>query len=413
VQALLHWFFSRLKGLPFAVTYWNGEVRTYGEGPPTFRLVLRSAAAAWRLLWSPDVGFGEGYSEGLIDVDGDLDDLLRLAHDNETLLVKLPLQTWWRRVALRLPTAIKWQRRNIAHHYDLGNDFYRLWLDPTLTYSCAYFRTPSDSLHQAQLQKIDHVLSKLNLQPEDRLLDIGCGWGWLILRAAQQYGVRAVGLTLSEEQYSACQNRIKELGLADRVEVRLLNYRELDGSERFDKIASVGMFEHVGLAQIPGFMATVARLLNPGGLLLLHSITRRLEAPVGQWISRNIFPGGYIPSWREVVAGLADQDLRLLDAEDLRPHYAMTLDHWSANYENVLESVRSMYGDRFVRMWRLYLRSSAAAFRLGGLHIHQFLCSQGITGNHPLTRAYIYNDEGTPAWAGVQSQSIPSGQTSK
>lgn len=391
MQWLLHRLFSRMQGSSFAVVFWNGERRSYGSGAPAFTLRLASPLPIWRALRSPELAFGEGYMNGEIEVEGDLDALLDLVFLNDSSLPGHGVLRWAARLAVMLPTAAARQRRQVQSHYDLGNEFYRLWLDPTLSYSCAYFRHPSDPLHQAQLQKIDHTLRKLCLRPGERLLDIGCGWGWLVLRAAQTCGVQGVGITLSREQFAAARQRVVDLGLERQVEIRLQDYRELAAQGGvFDKLVSVGMFEHVGRAQIPRFMAALQRLIRPGGLGLLHTITRPQEAAVNAWTARYIFPGGYVPSWRETIWALAEHDLRLLDAEDLRPHYALTLDHWAANYEAALAAVTAMYGPAFVRMWRLYLRGSAAAFRHGGLHVHQFLVSRGVAAQVPLTREFLY-----------------------
>ncbi len=390
MQSLLGRFLARLQGPAFTVVDWHGAAQRFGQGPEAFRITLRSPRAAWEILLSPHLGFGEGYMNGTVAVEGDLDAVLDLAYRNQAKLISGSM-TWLLRLAARLPRPAWRQRRDIRHHYDIGNDFFRLWLDPTLTYSCAYFHTPDDPLEQAQLQKIDYVLRKLSLQPGESLLDVGCGWGWLLIRAARQYGVRATGITLSQEQCAAGRQHVQELGLSDQVEIRLQSYGDLARSgQTFDKAASIGMFEHVGRPHIPAFMQALERLVRPGGLCLLHTITQRLEQPVSPWISRYIFPGGYIPAWREVVSALADRNFRLLDAEDLRLHYAATLDHWSANFAAVRDEVQARYGEPFVRMWHLYLRGSAAAFHHGALHVHQFLVSHGVARDRPLTRAFLY-----------------------
>jgi cyclopropane-fatty-acyl-phospholipid synthase len=244
-----------------------------------------------------------------------------------------------------------------------------------MSYSCAYFKSPEDSLEQAQLQKIDHTLKKLQLQPGETLLDIGSGWGWLMIRAVQQYGVKATGITLSEEQ----------------VKVEIMDYRDLAKSGRkFDKIVSVGMFEHAGRDNFPSYMNSVQSLLNEQGIMLLHTITRPLEEPVHPWITTNIFPGGYIPSLREIIHLLPEYDFHAMDIESLRMHYAMTLDQWSLRYSNHIDKVRELYGERFVRMWDLYLKTSASSFRVGGLGLHQILFSKGINNSLNMTRDYIY-----------------------
>lgn len=284
------------------------------------------------------------------------------------------------------------QKENIQHHYDLGNDFFCLWLDETMSYSCAYFKNTDLSLHQAQIAKIDHVLKKLNLCSGERLLDIGSGWGWLIIRAAELYGVKALGITLSEEQYQATRERIDSMGLSDRVEVKLMTYLVLDETEyQFDKIVSVGMFEHVGKENLCKYMEKVNSLLAPGGLSLLHTITGMQEKDfVNSWILKYIFPGGYIPTLRETVWLLPEFDFHLLHAESLRMHYALTLDEWYKNFsENVVE-IEQKFGQRFVRMWGLYLQGCAASIRVSGLDIHQLLYSKGLNNRLPLTFEHIY-----------------------
>lgn len=379
-------WFNGLKSDGFQVTYWDGTTSRYGEGEPRLHIIFQEELPFTSFAKDPEMVFCEAYMDGKIDLDGDLAEIIRVVEKNLKLFQSGPLST-----LSKLSSSISKQKENVQHHYDLGNDFYSLWLDETMSYSCAYFKTPEDTLYQAQLQKIDHVLKKLQLKPNEKLLDIGSGWGWLIIRAAQQYGVKALGITLSEEQYRKTKERIKELGLDSQVDVELAHYRELSsGQYKFDKIASVGMFEHVGQANYPDFMKTIQELLEDGGLTLLHTITHLNEQRVSPWINKYIFPGGYIPSLREVIHLLPDYDFHVLDVESLRLHYAKTLDCWIDGFEKHKEQIKEMYNERFVRMWRLYLNFSAASFRYSGLNIHQILFSKGLNNQLQWTRDYLY-----------------------
>lgn len=376
------------------VTYWDGTTEQYGNGNSSCRVILNDCLDPKKVMSDPIMALGEAYMDGNIEVVGDLSKVIKLAFLNQNSFlqrhptVKKALSHWQR------PNSLTKQKKDIHHHYDLGNDFFSLWLDETMSYSCAYFDSPKDSLYQAQLQKIDHILKKMQLRPGETLLDIGSGWGWLIIRAAQQYQVKALGITLSEQQYVETKRRIAELGLSELVEVELMDYRELAESGRtFDKVVSVGMLEHVGKAYLPKYMMSVDKLLVPRGISLLHTITHLKEGPVNGWIEKHIFPGGYIPSLRELVGLLPKHDFHLLDAESLRLHYAMTLDHWAENFEQNVETVEKRYGQRFVRMWRLYLQSCAASFRYNGLNIHQLLFSKGLNNDLPLTRKHLYAEK--------------------
>lgn len=323
--------------------------------------------------------------DGILEVEGNLREVLESVYRHKDSFLNKP------RVITKLskiiPTSIEQQKEDIHHHYDLGNDFYRLWLDDTMSYSCGYFKNKDDSLYQAQLNKIHYILKKLCLKEGNKLLDIGSGWGWLIIEAAKLYGAHATGITLSKEQYDITKERISKEGLEDKVEVKLMDYRELaDSGEKFDRIVSVGMIEHVGKANIPKYMETVEKLLVPHGVSLLHCITGQVESEGNLWIKKYIFPGGYVPTIRELVAVMPDFDFHLVDVESLRLHYFYTLKHWSANFENALDEVRKMYDERFIRMWRLYLDACAASFHYGVVDVHDFLFTKGLNNELPMTR---------------------------
>ncbi|NLJ75948.1 MAG: class I SAM-dependent methyltransferase, partial [Peptococcaceae bacterium] len=301
-KTMLESFFKSIRQADFKVVYWDGTKSQYGTGEPKITVTFREEPDL--NLEDPVMSFGEAYMDGVIDYEGDFAEIIRVAELNKDRLPNSGLggKMISALQSLNKTVAKKKQQENIKHHYDLGNDFFSLWLDGTMNYSCAYFQNPGMSLFEAQMAKIDHTLKKLNLSAGQSLLDIGSGWGWLIIRAAEKYDVQALGITLSEEQYQGTREKIKSMGLEDRVDVQLKNYLDLDENElRFDKIVSIGMFEHVGKSNLAQYMEKVNKLLVPGGLSLLHTITGMVEKGVNSWIEKYIFPGGYIPSLRETV----------------------------------------------------------------------------------------------------------------
>jgi len=390
--------FCRMKGEPFEVTYWDGKTEKYGSEnnrEPLFRIIINDKLNLKDMLCEPEVKFGEAYMDKQIDFEGDLKDIFDYLICNQNLFEEhINSEGLLQRfLNNQKETPCEKQAEKVQYHYDLGNDFYELWLDKTMSYSCAYFHSPEDTLEQAQLQKIDHCLKKLQLKEGEHLLDIGSGWGWMIIKAAKEYGVKATGVTLSKEQEEETRRRIKEEGLEDMVDVHLADYRDLakDGYV-FDKIVSVGMFEHVGKEYIPEYFADVSKMLKPQGLSLLHSITHPTETPTSAWLTKYIFPWGYIPSWREIIWQLPEHGFHLIDAESLRMHYSMTTGRWAENFEKVTDQVEEKYGEKFVRMWRLFLVGCSSSFQHSGLDLHQVLFSKGLNNELPLTRHYLYHD---------------------
>jgi cyclopropane-fatty-acyl-phospholipid synthase len=383
---------ARRGELAFAVEYWDGTRRSYGAGREDFVVRLRDRRTVLGLLANPSLRFGEAYADGAIEVQGDLgrlmELLLRLAPDE---VAPGPLQRLAASVGswLRRNSPFR-ARRNVAYHYDLGNEFFGLWLGETMAYSCAYFRQPTDDLDTAQEQKFRHVCEKLRLEPGQTLLDVGCGWGGLAAYAATRYGVRVLGITLSEEQKRGADAMLAARGLRDRIEIRLQDYRELRPERPFDRIVSIGMFEHVGRELIPRYLREIARLLAPQGVGLLHTIGRVAPAPMDAWIATRVFPGAYFPALAEIVAPMGALGLHPVDVESLRLHYAMTLERWSEAFERSVAAVERLHGARFVRMWRLYLKGSAAAFRVGNLTVWQLQFTKGPNDDLPLTRDYLY-----------------------
>ncbi|EOU2086454.1 class I SAM-dependent methyltransferase [Clostridium perfringens] len=382
---------EHLSDRPFDLEYWDGEIIKYGEGEPEFKLIIKNFPSKKELLSDPSVALGEAYMKGDIDIEGDLQKFFEsIIRNKDSFMNK---NTVFRLASkIKAPSLIK-SKKDIAHHYDIGNDFYSLWLDKTMSYSCGYFKNPTDTLYDAQMNKIHHILKKLNLKEGEHLLDIGCGWGYLIIEAAKLYKVKALGITLSEEQFKKAKERIKQEGLEDLVDVQLMDYRNLEKSNlEFDRIVSVGMAEHVGHANLPLFFKNVDSVLKESGLFILHNITNLVETEGNKWITTYIFPGGYLPTLREELNIAADINFRTLDVESLRLHYMKTLEEWCKNFMNHLDEERDMFDDEFLRMWHLYLATCAAAFHYWDIDIHQILFSKGINNTLPMTRKYLYED---------------------
>ncbi|PWX48354.1 SAM-dependent methyltransferase [Clostridium perfringens] len=382
---------EHLSDRPFDLEYWDGEIIKYGEGEPEFKLIIKNFPSKKELLSDPSVALGEAYMKGDIDIEGDLQKFFEsIIRNKDSFMNK---NTVFRLASkIKAPSLIK-SKKDIAHHYDIGNDFYSLWLDKTMSYSCGYFKNPTDTLYDAQMNKIHHILKKLNLKEGQHLLDIGCGWGYLIIEAAKLYKVKALGITLSEEQFKKAKERIKQEGLEDLVDVQLMDYRNLEKSNlEFDRIVSVGMAEHVGHANLPLFFKNVDSVLKESGLFLLHNITNLVETEGNKWITTYIFPGGYLPTLREELNIAADINFRTLDVESLRLHYMKTLEEWCKNFMNHLDEERDMFDYEFLRMWHLYLATCAAAFHYWDIDIHQILFSKGINNTLPMTRKYLYED---------------------
>ena len=316
-----------------------------------------------------------------------------IAHGRDSLTTRWRL---WRH-------QIRSNRANIGHHYDVSNAFYRLWLDSRLVYSCAYFQAETQTLDDAQTAKLDHICRKLRLQPGERFLDIGCGWGALIFMAAQRYGVEATGITLSKNQFEYVKAEIAARGLVGRVRVELRDYLDIPEDELYDKIASVGMFEHVGIARFPRYFGKIRRILKPGGLVLNHGITHNplgadsLGSGIGEFVDEYVFPGGELAHVAKVIEGMAAQGLEVIDAEALREHYAKTLWHWCERLEAHADAARREVGEEKYRIWRIYLAGSAHAFERGWLSLWQLLAGKPHPDGrlpHPLTRDYMYARDG-------------------
>lgn len=376
-------FFNNIFNVPFSIKFWNGEEEKYGEGDSRFKIIINSPISKKDIILDPSMVLGEAYMANMIDIDGDLEKVIESIYNNDKKILK-SINT-----NNIIKNNIKKSNDNVHYHYDIGNEFYNLWLDDSMTYSCGYFMTDEDSLNEAQKNKVNYILKKLNLHKGQTLLDIGCGWGELIISASKKYNVKSTGITLSHEQFNKVKERISKERLEDLVSIELLDYREL-ANKKFDRIVSVGMVEHVGKDNLQEYFSQVSNLLTEGGLSLLHCITGINGDGVNSWINKYIFPGGYIPTVKELIAYMSDVQLGLLDAESLRRHYGRTLEHWAYNFEKVIPEIKKSYDDKFIRMWRLYLNACAASFNSGNIDIHQFLFSKCINNEIPWTREYLY-----------------------
>lgn len=378
-------FLRRFDEYPFLVKL-RDEEHLIGDGTPAFTVKLQNDIPKQELLTSTSLALGEAYMRGDLDIEGDLFDALDhflgqmgKFSTNHSALKKLIFSSHSK----------KNQQKEVSSHYDIGNDFYSLWLDDTMSYSCGYFKNANDSLYNAQVNKVDYILEKLYLQKGMSLLDIGCGWGFLLIEAAKKYGVTGLGITLSKEQQKKFQDRIKEEGLTGQISVELMDYRDLAKSGRtFDRIVSVGMLEHVGRDNYELYIKNVDSVLKKGGLFLLHYISALQEHPGDPWIKKYIFPGGTVPSLREMIQILGNYNFYTLDVESLRRHYFRTLRCWSQNFNEHRDEINDMMGSEFTRMWDLYLNACAATFHNGIIDLDQILISKGINNDLPMTRWY-------------------------
>jgi cyclopropane-fatty-acyl-phospholipid synthase len=383
----------RDRNLPIALVLPDGGRVPLSETPEVD--IYARTWSGLKALASPEMGrLARAYVRNDLDFTGSARRALALA---ETLVGRFAHER--ERFSARLRQWLHRQqsnKANIQRHYDVSNAFYRLWLDERMVYSCAYFRSDSDTLDQAQLAKLDHICRKLMLAPGEEFLDIGCGWGALILRAAQACGVRATGITLSQNQHDYVTAKIAELGLGERVRVQLLDYADLPEDRLYDKVASIGMFEHVGIRNYPRYFGKIERILKPGGLVLNHGITHNWidsGASLGSGIGDFVFPGGQLAHAGRVIQGLAAEGLELIDAEALREHYARTLWHWVERLEANTDAARREVGEEKYRVWRIYLAGSAHAFDRGWLSIYQLLAGKPFPDGrlpHPPTREYMY-----------------------
>jgi cyclopropane-fatty-acyl-phospholipid synthase len=406
--------------LPIAIECWDGS--TLGPSGASARLIIRSPLALRRLLWSPnELGLSRAYVAGDLDIDGDVFDVLvplrdLLAPADEDVSLSLGRRQYAQlfraarrlRVLGRPPPAPPQEARlrgrlhsksrdseAVQHHYNVSNDFYRLMLGPTMTYSCAYFEREDAGLDQAQAAKYELICRKLDLKSGDRLLDVGCGWGGMVIHAVRNRDVSAVGVTISTAQAEFAEKRVAEEGLSDRIEIRLQDYRDVDDGP-YDAISSIGMFEHVGMAQLERYFSKLRELLEPAGRLLNHAISRPAVGPRPDkktFISRYVFPDGELQEVGSVASAMHKQDIEVRDVESLREHYAKTLRAWVANLERSWERAVDLAGSSRARIWRLYTAASALGFEAGRISIHQVLGvkpgPRGSSGMPPTRRGWF------------------------
>ncbi len=357
---------------------WDGFEVPSTAGPSVGAILFKNRRALYSWLWDADLNFGETYMFGSVEVRGDL--LATLEEVYRALAESGPPRPrWWRE------NDVSRAKANVHHHYDLGNSFYRLWLDRQMLYTCAYFPTRDCTLEEAQHAKMDLVCRKVALKPGERVVEAGCGWGALALFMARHYGVTVRAYNVSREQIAFARERAAREGLAGRVEFVEDDYRNIRG--QYDVFVSVGMLEHVGLPDYPVLGAVVDRALDQEGRGLLHFIGRDVPAPLNRWICRRIFPGAYPPALREVFEGVLEPSaLSVLDVENLRQHYAATLEHWRRRFDDSADRVAAMFDENFVRAWRLYLAGSHAAFTTGSMQLFQVVFARTGSNRIPWTR---------------------------
>ena len=380
--------------LPLRIELWNGQKIDLSSETPRVTIRLPQASAARYLLTPSLSNLGSAYVEGAIEVQGAATDMISIV--NALAHTSLKSRRKFGRIAHSVRHNKRMDAQAIRYHYDVSNEFYAQFLDPALIYSCAYFEHGDESLALAQEKKIDHILKKIQLQAGQSLLDIGCGWGGLVLRAARQYGARCVGVTLSENQYDLARERVARAGLAHLVEIRLQDYRDVTG--KFDRITSVGMFEHVGLRHLPEYFSSIHGLLEDDGLVMNHGITSS-DAENGQtpygggaFIDRYVFPQGELAHVGQVLKAMQQGALEAFDVENLRRHYAQTCAIWTENFETHAATIRQLVGERRFRIWHVYLAGCSYAFNHDWISLYQIVCGKAGRPARalPQSRRYMY-----------------------
>lgn len=362
------------------------NIATISSEVPTIWIRDRSALLA--LARNPQINFGDLYSDGRIEIEGDVVDLIERLYKAP---VSFSASLYSRWLSWLESNSLRGSRNNIHHHYDISNDFYKLWLDPEMVYTCAYFPEPNSTLEEAQRAKMDLVCRKVWLQPGETVVEAGCGWGSLALHMAARYGVKVRAFNISTEQIAFARERAQREGLASRVEFIQDDYRNING--RADAFVSVGMLEHVGKNHHADLARAIWRTIGEEGRGLLHFIGRNRPRAMNAWIRRRIFPGAYPPSLREVMQLLEPHDFSVLDVENLRQHYARTCECWLKAFESHFNMVAAQLGIQFARMWRLYLAGSTAAFRFGSLQLFQVVFAGKKCASQPWNRSYLYQPE--------------------
>ena len=382
--------------LPLRLELWNGQAIDFSSEAPRVTIRVPHASAARYLLRPSLSNLGTAYVEGDIEVRGTARDMIGVVN----ALAKSTLKPDGKlaRIVRNITHDRKKDAEAIRYHYDVSNEFYQQFLDPNMVYSCAYFEHGNEDLATAQLRKIDHILTKIRLQPGQTLLDIGCGWGALVLRAAEKFGARCVGITLSENQYALAREKVAQAGLQDRIDIRLQDYRDVRGT--FDRITSVGMFEHVGTKHLAEYFGIISRLLTDDGVAMNHGITTtdpdNGETPYGggEFIARYVFPHGELAHIGTVLRAMQQGNLEAYDVENLRRHYARTLAIWTDNFEAHADRIKELAGEKRFRIWHVYLAGCAYAFDQDLISLYQIVC--GKAGRHPRvlpwSRGYMYDD---------------------